>query len=76
MSSPTRSLPQPEMPHGFCCSLPEVLNRTDWLDMLRKAVEAGHIIPRIAAEYALEQVADAQRSLLAGGVRGRPVLVL
>ena len=55
--------------------VPEVLDRTDWLEMLRKMVEAGHIIPRVAAEYAPKQVEDAQRSLLAGGVRGRLVLV-
>jgi NADPH:quinone reductase len=53
----------------------EVLTRTDWLDTLRELVEAGHLVPRIAAEYTPHQVADAQRSLMAGGVRGRPVIV-
>ena len=27
MSSPSRSLPQPELPHGFCCSLTEALTQ-------------------------------------------------
>jgi NADPH:quinone reductase len=53
----------------------EVLQRTDWLDELRGLVEAGRIVPRVAGEYALERLADAQRSLKAGGVRGRPVVV-
>jgi NADPH2:quinone reductase len=52
----------------------EVLERTDWLDAVRELVEAGHIVPRIAGEYAPHQVADAQRLLTAGGVRGRPVI--
>ena len=53
----------------------EVLERTDWLDALRQLVEAGHIIPRIASEYVPEQVADAQRLMMAGGVRGRAVII-
>jgi NADPH:quinone reductase-like Zn-dependent oxidoreductase len=53
----------------------EVLARTDWLDALRELVESGHLMPRIAAEYTPHQVADAQRSLMAGGVRGRSVIV-
>jgi NADPH:quinone reductase len=53
----------------------EVLSRTDWLDALRELVEAGHIVPRVAGEYTPQQVADAQRRLVAGGVRGRPVIV-
>jgi NADPH:quinone reductase len=53
----------------------EVLERTEWLNALRELVEAGQIVPRVAGEYAPEQVADAQRLLVAGGVRGRPVVV-
>jgi NADPH2:quinone reductase len=55
--------------------VPDVIERTDWLETLRQEVEAGHIKPRVAAEFAPEQVADAQRLLMAGGVRGRPVVV-
>jgi len=55
--------------------VPEVLERTDWLEALREMVEAGHIVPRVSAKYTPEQIADAQHSLLAGGVRGRPVIL-
>ena len=53
----------------------EALERTDWLDLLRKAVEAGDIRLRVAREYPIDQVAAAQRVLEAGGLRGRPVIV-
>jgi NADPH:quinone reductase-like Zn-dependent oxidoreductase len=53
----------------------EVLERTQWLETLRDLVAAGHLVPRVAGEYPPEQVADAQRLLMAGGVRGRPVVV-
>ncbi len=53
----------------------EVLERTDWLEMIRDLAEAGTLIARIAGEYAPEQIAQAQRALMAGGVRGRPVIV-
>lgn len=55
--------------------VPNVLDRTDWLETLRDLVETGAIVPRVAAEYPVDRVADAQRFLLAGGVRGRPVLL-
>lgn len=53
----------------------EVLQRTDWLDTLRQLVESGTLQPRIASVFPPEQVAEAQRFLLSGGVRGRPVLL-
>jgi NADPH2:quinone reductase len=53
----------------------EVLDRTDWLVLLAQSVMSGHLAPRVAAQYAPEDIAEAQRVLLAGGVRGRPVLV-
>ncbi len=53
----------------------EILHRTDWLDTLREHVEAGILKPRIAREFPIDDVAVAQRFLLSGGVRGRPVLV-
>ncbi len=51
------------------------LERTEWLELLRDAVEAGDIQLRVTGEYAMDQVADAQRALDAGGLRGRPVIV-
>ncbi|QDQ80108.1 quinone oxidoreductase family protein [Paraburkholderia megapolitana] len=52
----------------------EALERTEWLEQLRDMVRAAEIRLRVAAEYPLEQIADAQRSLEAGGLRGRPVI--
>jgi NADPH:quinone reductase-like Zn-dependent oxidoreductase len=50
--------------------------RTEWLDILREMVEAGKIRLRVTREYTIHEVADAQRALEAGGLRGRPVIVL
>lgn len=50
--------------------------RTEWLELLSKVVEAGEISLRVTGEYGIHQVADAQRTLEAGGLRGRPVIVL
>jgi NADPH:quinone reductase-like Zn-dependent oxidoreductase len=53
----------------------EVLERTEWLELLRDMVAAGQIKLRVAGEYAPERIADAQRALEAGGLRGRAVLL-
>jgi NADPH2:quinone reductase len=53
----------------------EVLERTHWLELLRDMVAAGQIRLRVAGEYAPERVADAQRALAAGGLRGRVVIL-
>ena len=53
----------------------EVLERTDWMELLKDLVEAGKIKLRVAGEYAPEKTADAQRALEAGGLRGRPVIL-
>ncbi len=53
----------------------EVLERTEWLELLRDMVAARQISLRVAAEYPPERVADAQRALAAGGLRGRPVIL-
>lgn len=53
----------------------EALERTEWLHLLRSMVAAGKIRLRVTREYAPEQVADAQRALEAGGLRGRPVIL-
>jgi NADPH:quinone reductase-like Zn-dependent oxidoreductase len=52
-----------------------VLERTDWLEQLRDMVAQGEIGLRVTGEYRPEQVADAQRAVAAGGLRGRPVIV-
>ena len=53
----------------------EVLERTDWLELLRNMVAASEIKLRVAGEYVPEQTADAQRALATGGLRGRPVIL-
>jgi NADPH:quinone reductase len=53
----------------------EVLERTEWLELLRDMVAAAQIKLRVAGEYAPERVADAQRALEAGGLRGRSVVL-
>jgi NADPH:quinone reductase len=53
----------------------EALERTEWLELLRDMVAAGAIKLRVAQEYTPERVADAQRALQVGGVRGRPVIL-
>lgn len=53
----------------------EVLERTEWLELLRDMVATAEIKLRVAGEYAPERIADAQRALAAGGLRGRPVIV-
>ena len=40
----------------------DVLERTEWLELLRDMVAAGEIKLRVVAEYVPEQTADAQRS--------------
>jgi NADPH:quinone reductase-like Zn-dependent oxidoreductase len=53
----------------------EVLERTEWLESLRDMVSASQIKLRVVGEYPPERVADAQRALAAGGLRGRAVIV-
>jgi hypothetical protein len=52
-----------------------VLERTEWLELLRDMVAASQIKLRVAGEYTPDQTADAQRALEAGGLRGRPVIL-
>jgi NADPH:quinone reductase len=52
-----------------------VLDRTEWLELLRDMVRAAEIKLRVTGEYAPEQTADAQRAVEAGGLRGRPVIL-
>ncbi len=53
----------------------EALERTAWLEELRELASSGRIKLRVAGEYPVERVADAQRAMAAGGLRGRAVLV-
>lgn len=53
----------------------EALERTEWLELLRDVAATGEITLRVTAEYPPERLADAQRALAAGGLRGRPVVL-
>ncbi len=53
----------------------EVLQRTDWLEHLRALASDGRLQLRVAATYPPEQIAEAQRAMDAGGLRGRAVIV-
>jgi NADPH:quinone reductase-like Zn-dependent oxidoreductase len=52
-----------------------VLERTDWLLELRELASRGALALRVAETYPPERVADAQRRMEAGGLRGRAVIV-
>ena len=52
-----------------------VLERTEWLELLRNMVASGEIKLRVVEEYAPTKAADAQRALVAGSPRGRPVIL-
>jgi NADPH2:quinone reductase len=49
----------------------DVLERTDWLELLRELASAGRMPLRVAGEYPPERAGEAQRAMDAGGVRGR-----
>jgi NADPH:quinone reductase len=52
-----------------------VLERTDWLEELRRLASEGRLQLRVAGEFPPEQAAEAQRVMDAGGLRGRAVIV-
>jgi len=54
----------------------QVLERTEWLELLREQAGSGAIQLRVAGTFPLEQVEQAQHALKAGGLRGRPVILL
>src|SRR6266403_1056264 len=56
-------------------SVSGVLERTEWLELLRNMVASGEIKLRVVEEYAPTKTADAQRALVAGSLRGRPVIL-
>jgi NADPH:quinone reductase-like Zn-dependent oxidoreductase len=53
----------------------DVLERTEWLELLRNMVATGEIKLRAVEEFAATKAADAQRALVAGSPRGRPVIL-
>jgi NADPH:quinone reductase-like Zn-dependent oxidoreductase len=52
----------------------EVLERTEWLERLRRLAGEGRLKLRVAASYPPEQAAEAHRLMDAGGLRGRAVV--
>ncbi|MBV9193024.1 MAG: NADP-dependent oxidoreductase [Solirubrobacterales bacterium] len=52
-----------------------VLERTEWLEELRRLASDGRLQLRVAREYPPEQAGEAQRVMDAGGLRGRAVIV-
>lgn len=54
----------------------QALERTEWLELLREQAASGALKLRVAGEFPLEQVEAAQSALKAGGLRGRPVILL
>ena len=53
----------------------EALERTEWLELLRDMVAVMQIKLRVSGEYPPERIADAQRALATGGLRGRAVIL-
>jgi len=56
-------------------SVGTVLDRTDWLEELRQLASDGRLRLRVAREYPPEQAAEAQRTMEAGGLRGRAIII-
>jgi NADPH2:quinone reductase len=52
-----------------------VLERTDWLEDLRRLASDGQLALRVAGKYPPEDAAQAHRLMDAGGLRGRAVIV-
>jgi len=50
------------------------LERTEWLEELRRLASAGALQLRVAGEYTPEQAGEAQQRMAAGGLRGRVVI--
>ncbi len=53
----------------------DALERTEWLQELRRLASTGRLALRVAATYPPEQAAEAQRLMDAGGLRGRALIV-
>lgn len=53
----------------------EVLERTDWLEELRRLAGEGRLALRVAGTYPVERAAEARAAMAGGGLRGRAVIV-
>jgi NADPH:quinone reductase len=53
----------------------DVMERTEWLELLSNMVAAGDIQLRAIEEFEATKAADAQRALAAGSPHGRPVIL-
>jgi NADPH:quinone reductase-like Zn-dependent oxidoreductase len=53
----------------------EVLERTEWLEELRRLASEGRLSLRVSGTFPPEQAAEAHRVMDAGGLRGRAVIV-
>lgn len=53
----------------------QVLERTEWLEELRRLASDGRIKLRVAHEFPPEEAAKAHEAMDAGGLRGRAVIV-
>ena len=52
----------------------EVLERTEWLEELRRLASEGRLTLRVAARFGPEEAAEAHRLMDAGGLRGRALI--
>jgi NADPH:quinone reductase len=52
----------------------DVLERTEWLEELRRLASDGRLALRVAGTYPPEQAAEAHRVMDAGGLRGRALI--
>jgi NADPH:quinone reductase-like Zn-dependent oxidoreductase len=52
----------------------EVLERTEWLQELRRLASEGRLALRVASTFPPEQAGEAQRLMDAGGLRGRALI--
>ncbi len=72
-----RGWPDGDAPRGIAVHpvmVREVLERTEWLQELRRLAGAGRLKLRVAASYPPERAAEAHRLMEAGGLRGRAVI--
>lgn len=56
-------------------SVLNALERTDWLEELRRLASSGHLKVRPTVDYPPERADQAQRSMDAGGLRSRAVII-
>ncbi|MFL5861595.1 MAG: zinc-binding alcohol dehydrogenase family protein [Solirubrobacteraceae bacterium] len=72
-----RGWPGGEAPRGIevhPVMVRDVLQRTEWLEHLRRLAGDGRLTLRVAGRYPPEQAAEAHRLMEAGGLRGRALI--